>query len=80
MLCTINSTVKENKRMELKRMSNISRISAIATAKEFVDMTAEKVSDSLQHVQEIEQALYTMKEALNEAQLQMNNAIFEDCM
>ena len=66
--------------MELKRMSNISRISAIATAKEFVDMTAEKVSESLQHVQEIEQALCTMKETLEEAQLQMNNAIFEDCM
>jgi hypothetical protein len=66
--------------MELERMSRITRMSHLATAKEFIDMVSEKASDSLTKLQQLENDIHTIKEATDEAILQLNNAIYEDCM
>ena len=53
--------------MELERMSRITRMSHLATAKEFIDMVSEKASDSLTKLQQLENDIHTIKEATDEA-------------
>lgn len=66
--------------MESERMSRITRMGHMATAKEFVDMIGEKTSNTLTKLHELENDLHTIKEATDEVMLQLNNAIYEDCM
>ena len=66
--------------MDAERMSNISRMTACITAKEFIDMTKDKIDDCIVKLHSLEQDLYTMQEAIDESMLQLNSAIFEDCV
>ena len=66
--------------MEAERMSNITRMTACITAKEFIDITKEKIDDCIVKLHSLEQDLYTMQETIDESMLQINNAIFEDCV
>lgn len=73
-------TDSEGENMEVERMSRISKVCAVVTAKEFVDIINDKIVDCLADIQKLENELHTMKECVEETQLQLNNAIFEDCM
>jgi lipoate-protein ligase A len=66
--------------MKPERMSNITRLTACITAKEFIDITKEKIDDCIVKLHSLEQDLYTMQETIEESMLQLNNAIFEDCV
>lgn len=66
--------------MDIERMSNITRMTACITAKEFIDITKERIDNCIVKIHSLEQELYTMQETIEESMLQLNNAIFEDCM
>lgn len=66
--------------MDVERMSNITRLTACITAKEFIDITKDKIDDCIVKLHSLEQDLHTMQETIEESMLQLNNAIFEDCV
>lgn len=65
---------------DIERMSRISRKCALATAKEFTDLTFDKINDCMVEIDLALSDLQTCKEAVEEALLQLNNCMFEDCM
>ena len=65
---------------DIERMSRISRKCALTTAKEFTDLTYDKINDCMVSIDLAMADLQTCKEAIEETLLQLNNAMFEDCM
>jgi hypothetical protein len=65
---------------DIERMSRISRRCALTTAKEFADLTYDKINDCMVTIDLAMNDLQTCKEAVEETLLQLNNGMFEDCM
>ena len=65
---------------DIERMSRITRKCALATAKEFADLTYDKINDCMVTIDLAMTDLQTCKEAIEETLLQLNNGMFEDCM
>jgi hypothetical protein len=65
---------------DVERMSRLTRKCALTTAKEFTDLTFDKINDCMITIDLAMNDLQTCKEAIEETLLQLNNAMFEDCM
>lgn len=65
---------------DIERMSRITRKCALTTAKEFADLTYDKINDCIVTIDLAMNDLQTCKEAIEETMLQLNNGMFEDCL